>query len=341
MTMQIQQQLFCYYVLLFLLLLSVTNTIGFTSAWSFASSTWRPNNEKDVMIQRSSFLANDDAIDTDIEVDVGTITASSATMRLSSRRQLVTSVGTTLLLWPSSVRVAYATTTSDGDASRLIVSVDEYRNRDRKNNKSALVREDYWFLMGKTPPRALESSLAQSDNPEFNAFGACATSDNGTTNSCTYVSLQQRIPTYSKYAFTIGLGSKEYALLGQALRDHNGTEAQHYVQPQSPALDALLKMLLLASGLLTSPTYTGLSKRLLVGRYYTNEVGFAIHEIQAALLLLEDDNNDDGDDDNNHKYDYPRALAAWEYGKDAWNSYYQIVNDSISAKVGDKFMLIP
>ena len=241
------------------------------------------------------------------------------------------------MVWPSSVRVADATTTSADDTGRPIVDLDEYRNRDRNNNKSALVREDYWFLMGKTPPRALESSLAQSDNPEFNAFGSCATSDNGTTNSCTYVSLQQRIPTYSKYAFTIGLGSKEYALLGQALRDHNGTEAQHYVQPQSPALDALLKMVLLASGLFTSPTYTGLSKRLLVGRYYTNEVGFAIHEIQAALLLLEDDNNNDGDDD----YDYPRALAAWEYGKDAWNSYYQIVNDSISAKVGDKFMLIP
>ena len=85
MTMQIQQQLFCYYVLLFLLLLSVTNTIGFTSAWSFASSTWRPNTEKDVMTQRSSVLANDDAIDTDMEVDVGTIISST-------RRQLFTSV---------------------------------------------------------------------------------------------------------------------------------------------------------------------------------------------------------------------------------------------------------
>jgi hypothetical protein len=95
-------------------------------------------------------------------------------------------------------------------------------------------------------------------------------------------------------------------------------------QPPPPPVDALLKMVLFASGMLTSPNYSGPSKRLLIARFYANEAGFAIQEIKDAI--------DAGDQQ--------RAIAAWEFGKDSWNSYFQIVNDSISVKVGDKFVPI-
>ncbi|KAL3894551.1 MAG: hypothetical protein SGARI_007705, partial [Bacillariaceae sp.] len=88
-----------------------------------------------------------------------------------------------------------------------------------------------------------------------------------------------------------------------------------------PAVDALLKMVLFASGMLTSPNYNGPNKRLLVARFYANESGFAVREIVNAI----------------EQRDSQRALAAWEFGKDSWNSYFQIVNEAVSAKVGDKF----
>ena len=84
-------------------------------------------------------------------------------------------------------------------------------------------------------------------------------------------------------------------------------------------------MVLFASGMLTSPNYSGPNKRLLVARFYANELKFAVTEIQDALL------------DKN----YDRAIAAYNFGKDSFNSYFQIVNEAISTKVGDKFELIP
>lgn len=213
----------------------------------------------------------------------------------------------------------------------------KYELRDRKSNKDALVREDYYYMMGKTPPRALGGPLAM-DDPQFNAFGSCETkADGSSTNSCTYVSLKQRIPTYSKYGFSIGLGSREYKALGDALKKCQNTNASEsdwataasYVTtlpqtPPPPTVDALLKMALFASGMLTSPNYSGPSRELLVARFYVNEADFATKEIASAIKTR----------------DAKRALAAWSFGKDSWNSYFQIVNDKISPKVGDKFNLI-
>lgn len=215
---------------------------------------------------------------------------------------------------------------SDEDNSLVL---GDLHSRDRRSNKGALIREDYWFMMGKTPPRVLDGPLL-ADDPEFNAFGSCATTADGKgPNSCTYVSLKQRIPTYSKYGFSIALGAKEYSMLGNALKKGDWNGSVPYLttldnQPPPPPVDALLKMVLLASGMLTSPNYSGPSKRLLVARFYANEVGFAIEEIKEAI----------------DERDQKRAIAAWEFGKDSWNSYFQIVNDSISEKVGDKFVPI-
>jgi hypothetical protein len=34
------------------------------------------------------------------------------------------------------------------------------------------------------------------------------------------------------------------------------------------------------------------------------------------------------------------AADLWEYGRDSWNSYFQIVNQHITPKVGDPFQLV-
>ena len=55
-----------------------------------------------------------------------------------------------------------------------------------------------------------------------------------------------------------------------------------------------------------------------------NEAHFATGELSKAIVAK----------------DAMRALDAWEYGKDSWNSYLNVVNPSIVPKVGDQFMLI-
>ena len=247
--------------------------------------------------------------------------------QVSNRRDAIARVASGALAIGSAIPSIASAETGD---------IVQYEFRDRKGNKNGLVREDYYYMMGRTPPRLLGGAL-QMDDPQFNAFGACQTkSDGSSTNSCTYVSLKQRIPAYSKYAFSIGLGSKEFVNLREDLKkcaqsnsSADWRTASTYVvtPPQTtppPPIDALLKMALFASSMLTSPNYSGPSRELLVARFYVNEVSYAMEEISAAIDAR----------------DAQRALAAWDFGKDSWNSYFQIVNDKISPKVGDKFDLI-
>ena len=66
----------------------------------------------------------------------------------------------------------------------------KYEFRDRFSNKGAIIREDYYYMMGSTPPRNLRGPL-RLDDPEWNAFGSCTTKEDGSsTNSCTYVSVR-------------------------------------------------------------------------------------------------------------------------------------------------------
>lgn len=214
----------------------------------------------------------------------------------------------------------------------LAISSDEatdrfaYELRDRDRNKQALIREDYWYMAGKQPPRVLVGIKA--DDPKWNAWGTCETSET-TGNSCTYVSLKQKIPAYSKYAFNIALGAKEYEELGKALEGSDLDRAAEYLNDSPtgsppPAVDALLKAALLAAALLTSPNYSGPPKEFLISRFYVNEADFAVREITAAIGAR----------------DTARAKAAWDFGKDSWNSYFFLVNRAIVPKVGDKFELI-
>lgn len=91
-----------------------------------------------------------------------------------------------------------------------------------------------------------------------------------------------------------------------------------------PAPDALLKMVLLATALLTSPNYTGPPFELLIARYYINEVAFSMKEIANAVRAK----------------DITRAQSAWDFGADSWNSYFTIINNAIVPKVGEKFAFI-
>ena len=200
-----------------------------------------------------------------------------------------------------------------------------FENRDRKNNKDALIREDYWFLTGKTPPRLLTNSL-QGDDPQWNAFGSCSSADGG--NPCTYVSLKQRAPAYSKYASTISQGAKEYQRLGQILQSSNPAwnDALGLIRADlgAVAIDAELKLILLATALTTSPNFPGPNKELLVARFYANEIHYAQGKLRDAI------------EERNREM----AVEAWQFGKDSWNSYFQVINRSITPKVGEQFELI-
>jgi hypothetical protein len=216
-----------------------------------------------------------------------------------------------------------------------------YESRDRRSNSDAVIREDYWYMTGRIPPRNLREAQLTPEDPQWNAFGSCLTSaDGSSTNSCTYVPLRQRIPAYSKYAYNIALGAKEYQQVGDLLRkqlqlqqsggDSNLSsswqmETLSYLQSSSssppPTKDSLLKMVLLASGLLTSPNFSGPNRELLVARFYVNEVRFALAELIDAL----------------QQSDLTRAIQAWEFGRDHWNSYFVIVNRHIVPKVGETF----
>ena len=187
-------------------------------------------------------------------------------------------------------------------------------------------------MLGKTPPRRLETPL-KGDDPQWNAFGTCSSSESG-GNSCTYVSLGQRTQAYGKYHFAIEDGAREFQKLGKVLRatqasDSAWQEATPFFirlerTPPPAIIDAELKMILLATALTTSPNFPGPSRELLVARFYANEAHFAAQEIEAAI----------------ETHDSMRALQAWEFGKDSWNSYFQVVNRSIVPKVGDKFQPI-
>jgi hypothetical protein len=284
---------------------------------------------------------------------------SSASFYLLSRRRALASVavaGGVSTFWSPFVSPAVAavpsTDASSGSASTAAATMSPvetattassdyfpFESRDRKGNKNTVIREDYWYMMGKTPPRQLLSPL-KGDNPQFNAYGACESTVVGGGNPCTYISLKQRAPAYSKYASSILAGSQEYQALGgllQKLRriaigidsssiDTSWQEAASYVvteehSPPPPIVDAELKMILFATAMTTSPNFPGPSRELLVSRFYVNEAHYAHIVIKHAILSR----------------DVDAALQAWQFGRDSWNSYFQAVSRSIVPKVGEPF----
>ncbi|KAL7555476.1 hypothetical protein ACA910_009876 [Epithemia clementina (nom. ined.)] len=257
-----------------------------------------------------------------------------------TRRQAVGSWVSTIVGVASLAEEPLEAFSDDGPSSSSSSSIINFEGRNRNGNKDAVIREDYWYMFGKTPPRVLTTQL-RGDDPQWNAFGSCTQSDGG--NSCTYVSLNQRIPAYSKYGASIAYGAREFGKLGQVLLQLKGKQQQQqatstdamtlwdaaasYVDlPQERQLppgpvDAELKLVLFATAMTTSPNFPQPGKELLVARFYANEVRYANRQILAAI----------------QERNLPRSIEAWEFGRDSWNSYFQVVNRSISPKVGDKF----
>lgn len=256
------------------------------------------------------------------------------------RRTSILAVGSFLSSSVVTFSTTYAALASDSGPSEQVSLSQKYayENRNRNKNKDALIRDDVWYFSGQQPPRSIDVTNLPP-GPKWNAWGTCST-DSSTGNSCTYVSLKQKIPAYSNYAFTISLGSKEYSELGSKLQSLSSSNANisdsqivellQYLQTSenkstpSPAIDAQLKMVLFATAVLTSPNYTGPPFELLIARFYINELNFSTKEIINAI----------------QSKDLERAVGAWEFGKDSWNSYFTIVNKAILPKVGDKFLLI-
>ena len=89
-------------------------------------------------------------------------------------------------------------------------------------------------------------------------------------------------------------------------------------------MDALLKAGLLASQLLVSPNNLREKKASSLALFYVNEASYAIDLIAAAAK----------------RKDVAAAKSAWEFGKDSWNSYLNVVNPSIVPKVGEPFALV-
>ena len=90
---------------------------------------------------------------------------------------------------------------------------------------------------------------------------------------------------------------------------------------RAPARDVLLKAALLNSQLLVSPNNLREVRELSLANFYVNEVDHALDLLAAAAA----------------RQDRAAALFAWEFGRDSWNSWMQVVNRAIVAKVGDPF----
>ena len=187
-------------------------------------------------------------------------------------------------------------------------------------NEKALIPSDFYYLYNVVPPRVFDPSVVATQ-PRWNAFGSCI------ENSCTYVPLQQRYDGYAKYAERIAYGLRAYAAIRPAIERADWEAAASAVDrggggvPPAAAADALLKAALCANLLLVSPNNAREVQEASLARFYVNEASHALDLIASAVAARDEDG----------------AFAAWEFGRDSWNSWGAVVNRAIVEKVGDKF----
>lgn len=73
--------------------------------------------------------------------------------------QSIVGTSSTLLLPPTNPAAAQEETPAPAKY--------DYENRDRKQNKEALIREDYWYFSGRKPPRRLDIDAFPADDPTW------------------------------------------------------------------------------------------------------------------------------------------------------------------------------
>jgi hypothetical protein len=286
---------------------------------------------------------------------IGTVTTMDDSVNFFTRRKVFHSILSTVSLIEGTLQTRSKVWADTMDTPSLDITTIEYENRDRKGNQNAVIRDDYWYITGKLPPRLLTTQL-KGDDPQWNAFGSCTTSESTGTNSCTYVSINQRRSAYTKYASSISYGAKEYQKIGTMLQSIQDSKSSYSTRQQlwydiatlvnpyetiPPAtVDSELKMVLLATALLTSPNFPGPSRELLVSRFYANEVRFAhrtLYNIATTNLQQEQQQEQESQE---YEPSIIQAQQAYSFGRDSWNSYFQSISRSIVPKVGDPFVPI-
>ena len=194
----------------------------------------------------------------------------------------------------------------------------------RARNEPPLITGDYYYIFGQVPPRQI--SGPNIEQPKWNTFGSCI------ADSCTYVPIAQRYAAYSKYSQRLDRGLRSFRELKGMIAKQDWSAVGAAVSRGSisgkldaPAVDALLKAGLLASQLLVSPNNLREKKAASLATFYVNEASYALDLLAVAA----------------DRQDLPAAQAAWDFGRDSWNSYLAVVNPSIVPKVGDPFEAIP
>ena len=91
-----------------------------------------------------------------MEVKTAQTTAASAACSTSRRNFGVSSVVAAAATLLSPFCVPAPSCWADGDDFN-------FEARDRKGNKEAVIRDDYWYIVSRTPPRQLKAPLVGSE----------------------------------------------------------------------------------------------------------------------------------------------------------------------------------
>ncbi len=220
-------------------------------------------------------------------------------------------------------------------------------------NEKTLTDVDIYGTTGRRPPRVFDTKLLESLNApptaeeleyartkkpggsklakgeSYNAWGLCI------DDSCTYIPLKRRRDGYKNYEAAVHIAASTFADARAALRARRLGDASlaQLVDADGEVVAGLRAGLLMSNKLLLTEN-TGVTFDALVARYYVNEA-FCASRAVAALLATAGQGGDDA------AGAVAAALAAADEGRDAFNSFFTVVNRAIVPKVGEKFEPIP
>ena len=191
-------------------------------------------------------------------------------------------------------------------------------------NEKALFSEDFYFKYGLRPtPDDMKAKPIDPDQMPF-------------------VPVQRRYTGYKKYQERVSQGIALYSgELRTLIQEGKWAELKPFLDigtkgqgsnaqgegtgvPASPMRSSCRALGLFANTVLQSDNDNGTTYANLLVRHFVNELYFALDDIAAAAAAR----------------DTKAAKLAWTRGRDYINTYLEIVNRNINAKVGDKFAII-